>query len=155
MKIEDSIDYIFVDLDGVAADFEHCIRAGHDPKIFKMQPGSYVWLPPIEGAIEAIQLLEEKFPGKVWFLTKPPRFSPYAYVEKALWVQHHFGDEGLHRLIVAQDKSLMGTVNSIIVDDRPHKGGVDKFRGTVIHFGSEETPNWAATIKKILAIEIG
>jgi 5'-nucleotidase len=146
----EEIDYIFADLDGVTADFDHAITNGsHDPQVFKMQPGSYVWLPPIDGALEAIRRLEEKYPGKVWFLTKPPRFSPYAYVEKALWVQRHFGDEGLHRLIVAQDKSLMGTVLSVIIDDRPHKGGVDKFRGTVIHFGSEETPNWAAVLVKL------
>ena len=131
------IDNIFIDLDGVVADFEHnMIKGEHDADTFKMLPGSYIWLPPIEGALVAISALIRNFPDRIWFLTKPPKHSPYAYTEKALWVQRFFGDEGLHHLIVTQDKSLVGTEKSVIVDDRPHKGNVENFRGEVIHFAS-------------------
>jgi hypothetical protein len=34
------------------------------------------------------------------------------------------------------DKSHVGTERSILIDDRPHQGGVSKFRGTFIHFNS-------------------
>lgn len=144
------IDDIFVDLDGVTADFEdEQKKTPHEPDIFKRMPGSYIWLPPIKDALDAIQFLEKAAPGRVWFLTKPPKHSPYAYVEKALWTQRYFGDEGLHRLIVTQDKSLMGTENSIIVDDRPHKANVPKFRGTVMHFGSPSCIDWEQTLRNI------
>jgi hypothetical protein len=80
------IDEVYIDLDGVTADFQEGMdRTGLEADEFKLRPGSYVWLPPIEGAKEAIQHLWNRFPGRVWFLTKPPKFSPYAYVEKALW----------------------------------------------------------------------
>ena len=133
----DVIDEVFIDLDGVTADFEHEMNAGgHHADDFKLMPGSYLWLPPIKDALDSIHQLNKAFPARVWFLTKPPKFSPYAYVEKALWVQRYFGDDGLHQLIVTQNKSLVGTEKSILIDDRIHKGGVEQFRGTVIHFGA-------------------
>lgn len=145
------IDHVYIDLDGVTADFEDGMnRVGMEADEFKMTPGSYVWLKPMPLAKEAIYILWQLFPKRVWFLTKPPKFSPYAYVEKALWVQHHFGDDGMHQLIVAQDKSLVGTEKSVLIDDRPHKGNVEKFRGRLIHFGSEVQPGIALGWKQVL-----
>ena len=132
------IDDVYIDLDGVTADFEKARDAlGHTSEQFKLTMGSYLWLELVEGALDSINYLRRLFPDRVWFLTKPPKYSPYAYVEKALWVQRYFGNDGLHSLIVAQNKSLVGTSRSILVDDRPHKGGVDRFRGTVVFFGGD------------------
>ena len=150
----DNIDDVFIDLDGVAADFEHgSTAAGLEPDIFKRQAGSYIWLPPVAESVEAIKYLMLIMPGRVWFLTKPPKFTPYAYVEKALWVQRYFGDDGLHALIVTQDKSLVGTKKSVLVDDRPHKANVEKFRGVVIHFLSEKYPTWREVLQFFANVE--
>ena len=147
LVIDMKFDNIFIDLDGVTADFDHgTTAAGLEPDIFKRQAGSYLWLPPVKDSIEAIQFLMKALPGRVWFLTKPPKHTPYAYVEKALWVQRYFGDDGLHALIVTQDKSLIGTANSVLVDDRPHKANVENFRGVVFHFLSEQYPDWQRVI---------
>jgi 5'(3')-deoxyribonucleotidase len=132
---EDVIDFVYCDMDGVIADFEAKMKLhGMDGKTYKYRPGAYVHLPLMEGALEAVAHLREQFPGRVMFLTKPPVDAPYVYTEKALWMREHFGDEGLKHLIIAMDKSHIGTSRSILIDDRPHKGGVANFRGHFIHF---------------------
>lgn len=131
------VDFVYVDLDGVVADFDTAkINQGHlDGDIFKRLPGAYTYLPFMSGAEEAVRLLRLTFGmERVWFLTKPPKNAPYVWAEKALWVQHYLGDIALHNLIITMDKSHVGTEKSILIDDRPHKGGVDRFRGTFIHF---------------------
>ncbi len=130
------LDYLFIDLDGVAADFD-AARMDRHPDDFKHTPLCYTYLPTYPGiflGLEQVKLLVGE--DKIWFASKPPKRSPYAYGEKAGWVQHHFGDWGLHRLIITQDKSLLGTEKSVIIDDRPHKGNLAAFRGKVITFGS-------------------
>jgi hypothetical protein len=88
-------------------------------------------------ATEAIAALRAAMPKRVWFLTKPPANAPYVWAEKALWIRKHFGEEGLHNLIVTMDKSHIGTNKSVLIDDRPHKGGVSRFRGKLIHFDKD------------------
>lgn len=147
------VDYIYVDMDGVIADFEiKAIEHGLEPKIFKMRPGAYTHLPLYLGARSAITHLREMFGSdKIWFLTKPPRNAPYVYAEKAIWMWENFGDDGLHNLIVTMDKSHVGTERSFLLDDRPHKGGVENFRGHFVHFGAEEhaISHWPLAIKKV------
>jgi len=133
------IDFAYVDLDGVTADFEQGMRdRGHsDPKIYKYEPGAYTYLPFMPHAIEGIKSLRAAFGAeRVWFLSKPPSGAPYVWAEKAIWVRHHLGEIGLHNLIITMDKSHVGTEKSVLFDDRPHKGGVSNFRGKLIHFDS-------------------
>lgn len=139
------IDDVYIDLDGVTADFmSACLASGLEPDEFKHRPGSYLWLKPFPDALKAIELLRTAFPQRVWFLTKPPKGSPYAYGEKALWVQEHLGDEGLDHLIITQHKGKVGSTRSVLIDDRSHKGGVGEFRGTFIHFDSFPSQDFAA-----------
>ena len=134
------IDNVFIDLDGVTADFETCLeQSGLHVDQFKLQTGSYIWLKPMPNAIESIKHLKKLMHGNVWFLTKPPKDCIQAWSEKAHWVRRYFGAEGLDKLIITQDKSLVGTANSVLVDDRAHKGNVKNFRGTFIHFGGKES----------------
>lgn len=129
------IDDLYIDLDGVVADYiKAANRCGAVPEEFKYYPGAYLWLEFIPNALESIQLLRTIFPQRVWFLSKPPQGSPYAYGEKALWTLQHLGQEGLDNLIITMDKSKVGSGTSVIVDDRPHKANLEKFRGEVIHF---------------------
>ena len=134
---EDVIDFAYIDLDGVIADFELEMNAqGYlDPKVYKYVPGAYTYLPLMSHAMEAVKTLRAAMGAeRVWFLSKPPCNAPYVWAEKAIWMRHHFGDVGLHNLIITMDKSHVGTEKSLLIDDRPHKGGVDRFRGTFIHF---------------------
>ena len=63
---------IFIDLDGVVVDFDkYKLSLGKPGEWVKMQPGAYLAMEPIEGAIEAIRhLLKMEF--DVMIATKPP-----------------------------------------------------------------------------------
>ena len=53
------------------------------------------------------------------------------------------------RLILSHHKNL--NRGDYLIDDRPHKGGADKFDGEVIAFGSERFPDWDAVLRYLLA----
>lgn len=145
------IDNIFIDLDGVTADFETClIKSGVSADVFKHTTGSYIWLQPMPFAIESIQKLNQILPKHVWFLTKPPRDCIQAWSEKAHWVRRYFGPEGLDQLIITQDKGLLGTKNSILIDDRAHKGNVKNSPGTFIHFSGTKSRFIDPQVKKLV-----
>lgn len=128
---------VFLDSDGVIADFDKALYATNlDEDEFKHRAGTYLWLPVMAGAEEALVILktlDEKGDIKVWVVTKTPSGCPYAYTEKVLWYRQHF--PWLEdRIILTHDKSLIGTENDFLVDDRPEKGNVKNFRGTFYQF---------------------
>jgi hypothetical protein len=41
-------------------------------------------------------------------------------------------------VILAHDKSLLGTEDDFLLDDRPHKGNASMFRGTFVLFKEDE-----------------
>lgn len=140
---------IFCDSDGVVADFEtRLVQSGLSVDKFKHLAGAYLWLPVMPGAKEAIAHLKEHDDAgriRLWIATKTPDFAPYSYTEKILWYREHFPWLE-NRVIIAHDKSQLGSKYDIIVDDRPTKGNVDQFRGTFIHFGSEKFPSWTEVL---------
>jgi hypothetical protein len=99
--------------------------------VFKYLPGTYLYLPITPGATEALQTLrhyDEDNLIRVWVLTKTPSCTPYAYTEKILWYRQHF--KWLEdRVILTHDKSLLGTEEDLLLDDRPHKANAELFRG--------------------------
>ena len=89
---------IYVDLDGVVADFdkgksEHPLGSvkpfiGRPDKL----PGIYQNLPPIEDAIESVnKLLKSKY--KIYFLSTAPWDNPDAWTHKRLWIAKHFEEK--------------------------------------------------------------
>jgi len=144
---------IYLDSDGVVCDFDAALaRSGLSVEVFKHQPGTYLWLDIMPGATESLNILkalddEDKL--RVWILTKTPSRAPYAYTEKVLWYRQHF--PWLEdRVILTQDKHLMGTERDILLDDRPHKANADKFRGEFMLFDPlHSRDGWAALIQTV------
>lgn len=124
---------IFIDMDGVTVDFDKYKRMlGAPGEWVKVQPGAYLAMEPMEGAIEAIlKLLAMGW--EVWLATKPPTGVAHAYGEKAQWVFNHL-PQLKRRIIITHDKGLLGDADDFLVDDRPHKANCDKFQGTLIVF---------------------
>lgn len=144
---------VFLDSDGPIADFDKALKASgmHTDK-FKHVPGVYLWLDVTPGAAEAIADLkhwDDQGFIRVFIATKTPSNSPYAYTEKVLWYREKF--PWLEdRVILTHDKSVLGTENDFLVDDRPHKGNADKFRGTFIEFDVKDTiHSWQDVLKAI------
>lgn len=144
--------YIFIDLDGVLADFD--TEAAKYPDITpwnvcRTVKGFYTNLNIFRGAFEFVTALETAFPSKVRFLSSSVLERPDAWTEKFLWVQMHF-PLLLDRLILVRSKEAVGSIEDILIDDHPNWNGANKFRGTVIKFETSNIPNEYARIENLL-----
>jgi 5'(3')-deoxyribonucleotidase len=144
---------VFVDSDGPVADFRaDLVKSGLPIEQFKYVPGIYLWLPITSGAEYSLSILKEyddKNLLRTWILTKTPKGSPYAYTEKVLWYRRNF--PWLEdRVVLAHDKSLLGTADDILFDDRPHKGNASLFRGTFVLFKEDDpVQSWAELLNTV------
>ncbi len=146
---------IYVDLDGVVADFdkgksEHPL-GNVKPFIgrpYKL-PGIYQNLPPIEDAIESVnKLLKSKY--KIYFLSTAPWDNPDAWTHKRLWIAKHFEEKLIKKkLILCHHKQLL--IGDYLIDDRKWNGA-SKFTGEWIHFGSERFPKWKSVLEYLNVI---
>lgn len=138
---------IYVDMDGVIADFEANLK-GRNPKSVKLMPGTYIRLDPIQGALEAVRTLIASG-HDVWIATKTPTHNLLADSEKKHWINEYI-PELLDKTIITPDKGCLR--GDVLIDDRPHKANCEAFEGTFIHFGSEEFPTWDEVLKHIEGI---
>jgi 5'-nucleotidase len=147
---------LFIDLDGVIADFNAEIMKVH-PTIFEHEDGDYRGkvidqicesdvrifrrLPLMEGAYDAINYLQNHF--EIYFLSTPMWNVPESFTDKRLWIEEHFGELAKKRLILSHRKDL--NLGDFLVDDRL-KNGAAEFKGKHIHFGTSEFPDWNSVV---------
>jgi 5'-nucleotidase len=158
---------LFLDMDGVIADFDlgiKCLVPGLDTggetqadyeirsklvdEICEANPTIFHDLPPIPGAIETVNKLFELF--DVYFLSTPMWNVPDSYTGKRIWLEKHFGDKVIKKLILTHRKDFI--CGDILVDDR-HKNGAGEFNGEFIHFGSALFPNWESVFNYLVQIQ--
>ena len=108
-------------------------------------PGFFENLDPIPGAIDAVNQLRSW--ADVFILTAPPVKSPLCYTEKRLWIEKHFDLDFCEKLIITAHKELV--MGDILIDDYTHGKGQDKFEGRLIHFGSEQYPDWDVVLREL------
>lgn len=134
---------IYVDMDGVIADFEgYANELGKLPSEVKMMRGTYLRLKPYPDAKESInKLIARGF--NLHVATKIPDDNPYAATEKLLWLGEHF-PMLLPNVTITNDKGALGNRYSFLIDDRIHKANVSSFKGKVLHFGENGFyKNWS------------
>ncbi|MDR7927107.1 hypothetical protein RIE95_08970 [Acidithiobacillus thiooxidans] len=124
---------VFIDMDGVIVDFESYMqRSRMTAEEVKHQPGAYLNMTPIDGAIEAVRsVIDMGF--EVWIATKPPTGIPYAYSDKVQWILINL-PELKRRIIITHDKGLLGDAGDYLCDDRPYKANCEKFQGQLLAF---------------------
>jgi len=160
-KVMDTSNMIFIDMDGVLADFEtkmielfpevaNMVQHSEEvrPYADKCQElvGFYRDLPPMPGAIEAFHALRQKY--DVWILSAPSFDNPHSYTEKREWCREHLGDEHIYKkIILSNDKGFFS--GRALIDDRT-KYGVEHFTGEHIHFGQERFPDWESVTNYLL-----
>lgn len=137
---------LFLDADGVLFDFEGAAReAGLLPSQAKDKPGFFRGLKLLPGAKEAVRELVSIEGLLVFVATKIPDENPLAATEKLQSFREHL-PELQERIIITPNKGLLGTVEDILVDDRPHKANASYFRGALVHFGSKGLEGWAQVL---------
>lgn len=137
---------IYIDLDGVVADFEkgrlqHPLSTitpyiGRPDKL----PGVYENLDPIADSIESVTELFNNPDFDVYFLSSAPWDNPEAWTHKRLWVAKYFDVKIIRkRLILSHHKQLL--IGDYLIDDNQWNGA-SEFKGKWIHFGSNVFPDW-------------
>lgn len=144
---------LYIDMDNTLVDFSAKLQ-GVDQSVldkyrgrFDETPGLFSLMPPKQGALEAFKELSKLY--DTYILSTSPWRNPSAGQHKAEWVHLHLGiDEdtpAYKRLILSHHKDLND--GHFLIDDRPWHNGVDKFRGSVIHFGVESDHDaWPANV---------
>ena len=146
-------DILYIDMDNVLVDFKSGIDRLTDEEL-QVYEGRYDEVPhifskmvPMEGAVEAFEHLSKYY--QVYILSTAPWNNPSAWSDKLEWVKKYLGgekeDPAYKRLILTHHKDL--NTGSYLIDDRKDKNGADGFQGNLIHFGSDEFPDWKAVVE--------
>jgi 5'-nucleotidase len=154
-------DIVYIDMDNVLVDFQSGINK-LTPKLrneyqerYDEVPNIFITMDPIEGAVEAFNFISKWY--DVYILSTAPWNNPTAWSDKLQWIKKHLGgnkeDPAYKRLILTHHKNLNS--GNYLIDDRIDKNGADDFEGSLIHFGSEEFPDWKTIIDYLGAMFIG
>lgn len=147
---------IYIDMDGVLADFskaianipaENLAKSNNEPDNI---PGIFEHLEPIEGAIEAVEKLNNSGQYELFILTTVPWHNPTAWMHKRLWIERYFGEVFYKKIIITHRKDLLN--GDYLIDDRTANGACN-FKGTHLHFGWDyinnkfnKYPDWEAIL---------
>jgi 5'(3')-deoxyribonucleotidase len=151
---------LYLDMDGVVADFEQSVlkicpelntasiyektkkRDAKIDQICATEPNFFHNLLPMKGAVEAVNQLFPLY--NLYFLSSPMWGVPESYIGKRIWIEKHFGVLAKKRLILSHRKDLH--LGDYLVDDRT-RNGAGEFQGFHIHFGTEAFPDWETTLR--------
>jgi len=143
---------LYVDMDNVLVDFKTGIEKLNEATFKEFEgrydevPGIFELMDPMHGAIEAYEMLAEKF--DTYILSTSPWGNDTAASDKVRWVKKYLGEVAYKRLILSHHKHL--NKGDYIIDDRT-KNGVEYFEGEHIHFGTEQFPDWESVRRYLLA----
>ena len=140
---------IFIDMDGVIANFEEAAAA---EAVLKGVPKlsrpdlfvNYRHLPVIDGAIEAVAKLNADH--EVFIASTPPWLRPEVWGHKREWIGEHF-PYLKRRIILTHRKDLL--IGDILIDDSRYRGQPD-FQGEWYWFNKNwDSRNWNACLEWI------
>lgn len=146
---------IYIDMDGVLVDLAskiaeyppEAIKRAEELDLVDQMPGLFLDPPPIDGALEAFDILSKSDKYDVYILSTAPWENPSAWMHKRLWVDKYLGKNAYKRLILSHNKNLCA--GDYLIDDRT-KNGAGEFKGELIQFGKEKFPDWSTVLKYLL-----
>jgi 5'(3')-deoxyribonucleotidase len=130
--------------------YQHDLQFYPECQYPQSREGFFLELEPIANAINSVKHLQS-LGHKIYFLTAPSYKNAHCYSEKRLWIEKFFGLEICKNLIIAENKSLV--IGDYLIDDHTEGRGQNNFIGKLIHFGSEQFPNWIEITNFFNALE--
>ena len=157
-KAHNGKEVVWVDMDGVVADFEPKATAEAakmqltfkqfaDQKQYRHIEGFYRDLKLIPGAKEAILELDACGKYEINFLSAPSWGNESCFTDKRIWIDENFGSDFEKRMDLSFHKGHY--LGHYLIDDRTKYGAGD-FIGEHLQFGNSEYPNWDSILKKLL-----
>ena len=120
---------IFIDMDGVLANFEKAAAQHPDIKRPDLHL-DFSKFEPMPGAIDAVKKIIA-MGHDVFIATTPPWNNPDAWGQKRNWIEEHL-PQLKRKMFLTHRKDLLK--GDILVDDSTYRGQYD-FDGTFMHFG--------------------
>ncbi len=143
---------IYIDMDDVLCQFSsaHAEVLTTYPEIVypQSQYGFFRKLKPVDGALASAKYLMSRPDFEVYILTAPSVYNPSCYTEKREWVEMHLGMELVKRLIISPNKGL--NKGDYLIDDHLVGRGQEHFEGMLIHFGSDQFPDWQSVLRHLV-----
>lgn len=135
---------IYIDMDGVLADFYKKAKEmlALEPYI-KYPQSQYDFfrnLEPIKDAIETYKWLDSQDMFNVCILTAPSVLNAWSYTDKRIWVEKYLGIDACHKMTISGQKHQ--SIGDYLIDDNFEGKGQDKVIGKLIHF-NKITNNWS------------
>jgi 5'-nucleotidase len=143
---------LFIDMDGVLADFMGAVHAHPDYENGTKELDEldvFENLSPVPKSLESIDKIISSDKYEVFILSTAPWSNPKAWMDKRLWVEKYL-PKLKKRLILTHYKDLCcGSEKDIIIDDRL-ANGVERWKGVHLHFGDDgEYKNWEMILEKL------
>ena len=141
---------IFIDMDGVLANFDKAKRNHPDFKKKGFRPDltlDFSKFEPMPGALEAVKDLIE-MGHDLFIATTPPWNHPDAWGQKRHWVEEHL-PQLKRKMFLTHRKDLL--IGDVLIDDSTYRGQRD-FKGTFIHFRPNEGLGWDFCVESIGSI---
>lgn len=139
---------IFVDMDNVLCDYSNAhTRALEKEPDIKYPQSQYGFFRNLKMIPNKFGYLNKFFDVRI--LSSPSGKNPLSYTEKRIWVEENLGLEAALDMILAPDKSIVGGENDYLIDDLDvhERSRQQHFKGTLIHYGSDEFPDWSSVGK--------
>ena len=142
--INDERIIIYIDMDGVLADFyklyKEMLEIEPDIKYPQSQYDFFRKLEPIKDAIDTYKWFNNFDIFDVSILSAPSVYNALSFTDKRIWVEQHLGMDACQKMILNGQKHKC--IGDYLIDDFDKGKGQDKIIGDLIHF-HQETNNWA------------
>lgn len=145
---QEAMKILYIDMDGVIVDFIQSAKNSPDYEKYINEldriPDIFLNAPPMKQAVRSVNKIIDSKKYDVYIASTAPWGNIESLSHKRIWIEKYFGDKLKKRLILTHRKDLL--IGDYLIDDRT-ANGAGKFKGKLIHFDTDQYPDWASILK--------